>query len=64
MSSNQMKVGTRVMKEKVLKTQNALGTIVKKTNEYTVVKWDGINGNWHYIPAQAESLEVINNDEE
>tara|TARA_R100000664_G_C2733153_1_gene123267 strand:+ start:802 stop:978 length:177 start_codon:yes stop_codon:yes gene_type:complete len=55
-----MKVGDRVSKERVLKTQNATGTIKKITKEYVVVIWDNINGEWHYTEQQASNLEAIN----
>ena len=55
-----MKVGDRVLKDRVLKTQNATGTIKKITKEYVVVTWDNINGEWHYTEEQAKNLEVIN----
>tara|TARA_R110000824_G_scaffold87707_3_gene216110 strand:+ start:485 stop:661 length:177 start_codon:yes stop_codon:yes gene_type:complete len=55
-----LKVGDRVLKDRVLKTQNATGTIKKITKEYVVVTWDNINGEWHYTEEQAKNLEVIN----
>ena len=54
-----MKVGDRVLKERVLKVQNATGTIKKLTREYIIVAWDNINGEWHYTKEQAKSLEII-----
>ena len=30
-----------------------------KADGYVVVIWDGINGEWHYTPEQAEKLEII-----
>ena len=55
-----MKPGDRVKKDKVLRNQGAVGIIEKITNDYVVVKWDNINGHWHYTFAQAEKLEIIN----
>lgn len=55
-----MKVGDRVLKEKVLNVQEALGTVKSIRNGYTVVVWDRVNGEWHYTEAQARTLELIN----
>ena len=55
-----MKQGDRVTKDKVVKVNNPTGTIEKITKDYVVVKWDNINGHWHYTHLQAEQLEVIN----
>jgi hypothetical protein len=55
-----MKVGDRVLKEKVLNVQEALGTVKSIRNGYTVVVWDEVNGEWHYTEAQAKSLELVN----
>jgi hypothetical protein len=55
-----MKAGDRVMKSKVLNSENVTGTILKITKDHTVVIWDGINGHWHYTATQASHLEVVN----
>ena len=55
-----MKQGDRVTKDKVVKVNNPPGIIEKITKDYVVVKWDNINGHWHYTHLQAEQLEVIN----
>lgn len=55
-----MKQGDRVTKDKVVKVNNPTGIIEKITKDYVVVKWDNINGHWHYTHLQAEQLEVIN----
>lgn len=40
------------------KYTSALGTVIKVTADgYVVVKWDGINGEWHYTKSQAAKLE-------
>ncbi len=44
----------------VWKYNEATGNIIKITRDYTVVKWDNINGEWHYTEAQSKKLEVIN----
>lgn len=55
-----MKVGDRVTRESVLKTINPVGTVIKITHEYIIVKWDNINGEWHYTHKQAKNLERLN----
>ena len=42
-----MKVGDRVTREAVLRTENPIGTIIKITLDYVIVRWDNINGDWH-----------------
>ena len=54
-----MKPGDRVLKDRVLKVENAMGTVEKITKEYVVVVWDDVNGHWHYTKEQAKKLEVI-----
>ena len=54
-----MKVGDRVTREAVLRTENPIGTIIKITVDYVVVKWDNINGDWHYTHEQAKKLELV-----
>ena len=54
-----MKVGDRVIKEKVLNVNEAIGTVKSIRNGYTVVVWDNINGEWHYTDAQSKHLELV-----
>ena len=54
-----MKVDDRVKMQPMWKYESAVGTVIKVTKEYTVVSWDGINGDWHYTPEQAKKLERI-----
>lgn len=54
-----MKVGDRVTREAVLRTENPIGTIIKITVDYIVVKWDNINGDWHYTHEQSKKLELV-----
>jgi hypothetical protein len=54
-----VQVGDAVKMEPMWKYEVAIGTITKITKEYIVVRWDGINGDWHYTPEQAEKLEKI-----
>ena len=43
------------------KYEVAVGRIEKITADgYIVVKWDDINGHWHYTKEQAQKLEIIN----
>ena len=56
-----MKVGDRVRQSPMWVHKEAAGTILQiKKDGYIVVKWDGINGDWHYTPEQGSKLEVIN----
>ncbi len=57
-----MKIGDRVKLSPMWKYDEAIGTINKITKDYVVVKWDNINGQWHYTPSQAESLEIVDED--
>ena len=54
-----MQVGDKVTKDLVMRVENPVGTIINITKEYVVVKWDNINGQWHYTFAQTEKLEVV-----
>ena len=53
-----MKVGDRVTRDSVLRTENPIGTIIKINNDYVVVDWDNIPGHWHYTHEQAKKLEA------
>jgi len=59
-----MKVGDRVRMAPMWKYDEAFGVIKKISGGYTVVKWDEVNGEWHYTAPQAEKLEVVNDQEE
>ena len=49
--------GDRVVSIPMWKYDYARGTVLKVTkDDYTVVKWDDINGEWHYTPAQTQLL--------
>ena len=54
-----MKIGDRVKMSPMWKHPSATGTVIKITNDYTVVNWDGVNGHWHYTSEQAVKLELI-----
>tara|TARA_B100001250_G_C19128479_1_gene498464 strand:- start:66 stop:245 length:180 start_codon:yes stop_codon:yes gene_type:complete len=56
----QWKVGDRVRMAPMWKYDEAIGTIKQiKRDGYIVVKWDNVNGEWHWTPEQALKLEVI-----
>ena len=56
-----MKVGDRVRLSPMWKYDEAIGVIKQVRNDgYVVVRWDNINGDWHYTPTQAKKIEVIN----
>ena len=58
-----MNPGDRVKMTPMWKYDFAIGTILKiNKDDYVIVSWDGINGEWHYTPEQAKRLEVINED--
>ena len=55
--------GKRVRKDKVLKVENVCGVVEKVTADYVVVRWDDINGHWHYTHEQAQNkLEIMNEE--
>lgn len=55
-----MKVGDRVKMAPMWKYDVAYGVIKQiKKDGYVVVRWDDINGDWHYTAEQAQQLEVI-----
>ena len=55
----QLKTGDRVSMSPMWKYKKATGTIIKIVNEYTVIKWDNIHGEWHYTQDQAKKLVKI-----
>ncbi len=54
-----MKTGNRVKMSPMWKHKRAVGTIIKITKDYTVVKWDDVPGEWHYTQDQSIRLEVL-----
>ena len=54
-----MKPGDRVKMSPMWKHKEAHGTILKITKDYVVVRWENINGEWHYTKEQAKRLEII-----
>tara|TARA_B100000989_G_scaffold46334_2_gene29926 strand:+ start:13477 stop:13653 length:177 start_codon:yes stop_codon:yes gene_type:complete len=57
-----MNVGDKVRMEPMWKYEVAEGVVEKITSDYVVVKWAGVNGQWHYTKEQADRLEVIDED--
>lgn len=56
-----MKQGDKVKMSPMWKYEVAVGQIEKITADgYIVVKWDDINGHWHYTKEQAQKMEIIN----
>ena len=59
-----MEIGDRVMKSPMWKYERAIGTVMKKTRDnYTIIKWDNIPGEWHYTEDQSRKLEPYNETE-
>ncbi len=54
-----MKVGDKVKMEPMWKYDTATGEIQKITENYIIVKWSGIPGQWHYTKEQSKKLEII-----
>jgi hypothetical protein len=59
-SEIKLKIGDRVKMSPMWKHKEAVGTILKITKDYTVVKWDGVNGDWHYTEEQSKRMESYN----
>ena len=58
-----MKKGDRVRMSPMWKYDEANGTIQQvRKDGYVVVKWDNINGQWHYTAEQSKKLELIDED--
>ena len=55
-----MNVGDRVTRTSVLRVEDPVGSVIKITLDYVIVKWDNINGQWHYTHEQAKKLERAN----
>ena len=56
-----LEIGDRVRMAPMWKYEEAIGTVVKKTSgDYIVVRWDDINGDWHYTLEQSKRIQVIN----
>ena len=54
-----MKVGDKVKMSPMWKYKEASGSIIKITKDYVVVRWDGINGDWHYTEEQSKKLKIL-----
>ena len=56
-----MKPNDRVKMSPMWKYNEAHGVILQvRKDGYVIVKWDNINGHWHYTKEQSKKLEVIN----
>ena len=53
------KVGDIVRMAPMWKYESATGTVIQISKDYVVVKWNGINGDWHYTEEQAKKIEVL-----
>ena len=54
-----LQVGDRVQKSPMWKYESASGTVTKITKDYVVIRWDGVNGDWHYTEEQAHKISLI-----
>ena len=54
------KVGDAVKMAPMWKYACATGTVIKISKDYVVVRWNDINGEWHYTEEQAKKIEVLN----
>ena len=52
-------LGDRVTMSPMWKHDNATGKVINITRHYVIVKWDGVNGDWHYTYEQAQKLQLI-----
>ncbi len=59
MSEIKFKVGAGVKMSPMWKYETAFGSVIKITREYIVVRWNDINGEWHYTHAQAQKLHLL-----
>ena len=55
-----VKPGDRVKMSPMWKHDSATGVVLKVNAEYTVIKWDVVNGEWHYTKEQEKKIEVVN----
>ena len=56
MSDFLFKIGDRVKMSPMWKHDSAVGSVIRLTEHYVVVRWDNINGDWHYTHEQAVKL--------
>ncbi len=59
MSKDRFKIGDRVKMSPMWKYASAVGDVIKITGTYVIVRWDEVNGDWHYTHGQAQKLESI-----
>ena len=61
----EIKKGDRVSKSPMWKYEEAIGTVIKASKDgWVVVKWDGINGDWHYNKEQSKEIIIMDKDNE
>ena len=63
MQRRDLQVGDRVKKSPMWKYESAEGTVTKVTKDYVVIRWDGVNGDWHYTESQARKISLITGDQ-
>ena len=55
-----MKPNDRVKMTPMWKYEEARGVVLQvRKDGYVIVKWDNINGHWHYTKEQSMKLEII-----
>ena len=57
MNDSKFKVGDRVKMSPMWKHKNAVGNVINVTRNYVVVRWDNVNGDWHYTHEQSAKLQ-------
>jgi hypothetical protein len=59
MSEVVFKIGDAVTVSPMWKYECAVGKVIKITKDYVVVRWNDVNGDWHYTVKQAQKLQHI-----
>ena len=57
-------IGDRVKASPMWKYDHASGTVTRVTKEYVVVRWDKVNGDWHYTLEQSKKIQRIKDNAE
>ena len=58
-----MRVGDRVTRDSVLRAENPVGSIVKVNDDYVVVRWDNLPGDWHYTHKQSQKITIVTSED-
>lgn len=59
-----MKAGDRVKMSLMWIYDEAFGVVSKITrDDYVVIIWEGVNGEWHYTREQCDKIEIVNEGE-